>query len=119
MPASLCRGGDISNVVAVNDTTGRQAQTHPMFFTTPSSKEHTMKRIATTVAVVAFAALMLTSIASAAYGRKSHANLRPAAHATLRPAKAAARAPQKAASRAPQKAAQRWLLRVGQNRAAY
>ena len=75
-----------------------------------------MKRIATTVAVVALAALTLTSIASAAYGRKSHANLRPTTHSL---AKAAARAPQKAAARAPQKAPQRWLLRVGHSHAAF
>jgi hypothetical protein len=93
----------------VNDTAARGAQTHPMFFATPSTKEHTMKRIATTVAVVALAALTLASMASAAYGRKTHANLRP----TVRAAAA------KAASRAPQKSAQRFLLRVGHHNVAY
>jgi tryptophan synthase alpha subunit len=87
----------------VNDTAARRAQTHPMFFATPSTKEHTMKRIATTALAALIVTLALASVASAHRSARTHADARLAAHA----------------AKAPQKAAQRFLLRVGHHNVAY
>jgi hypothetical protein len=53
-----------------------------MVFPTPSSKEHTMKRIATTLLAVAIVALTLASVASAYRGHRglSHGSHAPALH---------------------------------------
>jgi hypothetical protein len=55
-----------------------------MFFLTPSTKEQAMKRIATTVVLVAVVALTLATVASAHRSARSHAAARPAAHAQSR-----------------------------------
>lgn len=60
----------------MNDAAAGRAQTRPMFFATPSTKEHTMQRIAATVVLVAVVALTLASVASAYRGHRSHAPAR-------------------------------------------
>lgn len=60
----------------MNDAAAGRAQTPPMFFATPSTKEQTMKRIATTVLAVAIVALTLASVASAYRGHRTHAPAR-------------------------------------------
>jgi hypothetical protein len=67
-------------VTTVNDNAFRRAQTRPMFFSTPSTKEHTVKRIATTALAALIVTLALASVASAHRSARSHANLKPAAH---------------------------------------
>jgi hypothetical protein len=104
--ASLCRGGDIANVSAVNDAEAARAQTPPMFFLTPSSKEQTMKRIATTVVLVAVVALTLATVASAHRSMRAyHGISRPAAHAQNRHSRLQSRMTR--------------MSRVGLHRAAY
>lgn len=61
----------------MNDAGARRAQTRPMFFATPSTKEQTMQRIATTVVVAIVACLAFSSIASAHRAVRSHANVAP------------------------------------------
>lgn len=81
----------------MDDGAAGRAQTPPMFFATPSTKEQTMKRIATTVVVAVVACLAFASIASAHRGARSHANVapgpclhhaRPAAHAAAKASQA-------------------------------
>jgi hypothetical protein len=60
-----------------------------MFFATPSTKEHTMKRIATTALAALIVTLALASVASAHRSARTHAAARPTAHAAKSPQKAA------------------------------
>jgi hypothetical protein len=76
--ASLCRGGDIANVAAVNDTAAARAQTAAMFF--PSIKEHTMKRLLAVLFAAILVTLVVTSIASA---RTRSSHVAPAARLAL------------------------------------
>ena len=67
----------------MNDGGAARAQTPPMFFPSPSSKEQTMKRIATTLVAVALVALTVVSVASAYRGHRSlshGAKVAPAFH---------------------------------------